>query len=606
MRIHVLGLPHTQTTEEFTTCAFTQKALNLCKMLHRRGHEVIHYGVEGSNPECTENVSVMPHKTWLKEIGGHPGSNFYNIEQGGKLAPYHALFAKNMHAELHKRSGPRFTEIICQPWGGAQVTACQGIDQYQVESGIGYPNSWAEWRVYESYAWMHMHLGRDQQFGGKKWYWAVIPNAFNLANFTPVDKRGDDFLFLGRLNDDKGVLIAIQAAKEAGRKIKIVGQGNPGPFLAGNPHASYLPPVGVDERRKLLAEAHAVFCPTQFVEPFCGVNVEAQLSGTPVITSDFGVFPETVIHGVTGYRCRSFEQFVWAAMNVDRLKGSDCSDWARANFSLQRVALMYEEFFQQILNVRDHHKAAVGPTGFYERHPGRTQLDWLVRVYPKAATETPLDLGRPHEAPTAPTAEEAAVSEWQDAQKFENDWWGQDWSPRWDEEITKQRTYHRLMGIDREDFGPAQILDVGCGPVSLLQRTKHGPSRGIDPLTMSDKTKDRYREARVEVLNVPAEEMPTDRTFDEVWMYNCLQHTRDPREIIRRIIACTEPGTNVRIFEWIETGTAPGHPQNLTESLFAEHFMGSQWDRPIWNVGTVSDVGGSAAGKYIAIHAVRK
>lgn len=408
MRIHVLGLPHTQTTEEFTTCAFTQKALNLCKMLHRRGHEVIHYGVEGSNPECTENVSVMPQKTWLKEIGGHPGTSFYNIEQGGKLAPYHALFAKNMHAELHKRSGPRFTEIICQPWGGAQVTACQGIDQYQVESGIGYPNSWAEWRVYESYAWMHMHLGRDQLFGGKKWYWAVIPNAFNLANFTPVEKRGEDFLYLGRLNDDKGVLIAIQAAKEAGRKITIVGQGNPVPFLAGNPNASYLPPVGVEERRKLLAEAYAVFCPTQFVEPFCGVNVEAQLSGTPVITSDFGVFPETVIHGVTGYRCRSFEQFVWAAKNVDRLKGSDCSDWARANYSLERVAPMYEEFFQQILNVRDHHKTAVGPTGFYERHPGRTQLDWLVRVYPKAATENTLDLNRPHESPVVPVPPQAA------------------------------------------------------------------------------------------------------------------------------------------------------------------------------------------------------
>ena len=606
MRIHVLGLPHTQTNEDFTTCAFTQKALNLCKMLHRRGHEVFHYGVEGSAAECTENVSVMPAETWKKEIGGHPGRNFYNIEMGGRLAPYHALFAKNMHAALHQRCGSAYTEIICQTWGGAQRTACEGIPQYLVESGIGYPMSWAEWRVYESYAWMHMHLGRDNLFGGSKWYWAVIPNAFDLKNFTPVDKRGDDFLFLGRLNEDKGVVIAIQVAKELGRKITIVGQGNPQPYLAGNPHVTYLPPVGVEERRKLLAEACAVLCPTQFIEPFCGVNVEAQLSGTPVITSDFGVFPETVLHGVTGYRCRSFEQFVWAAKNVDKLDGRVCAEWARANYSLERVAPMYEEFFQQILNVRDHHKAAVGPTGFYERHPGRTQLDWLVRVYPKAATETPLDLGRPHEAPTAPTAEEAAVSEWQDAQKFENDWWGQDWSPRWDEEITKQRTYHRLMGIDREDFGPAQILDVGCGPVSLLQRTKHGPSRGIDPLTMSDKTKDRYREARVEVLNVPAEEMPTDRTFDEVWMYNCLQHTRDPHEIIRRIIACTEPGTNVRIFEWIETGTSAGHPQNLTESLFAEHFMGPQWDRPIWNVGTVSDVGGVAAGKYIAIHAVRK
>ena len=74
MKIHVLGVPHTKTTEEFSTCAFTQKTLTLCKMLTRRGHHVIHYGVEGSNPECTENVDVMPHDVWAKQFG-HPGKD---------------------------------------------------------------------------------------------------------------------------------------------------------------------------------------------------------------------------------------------------------------------------------------------------------------------------------------------------------------------------------------------------------------------------------------------------------------------------------------------------------------------------------------------------
>src|SRR5208282_1724685 len=100
MRIHVLGLPHTQTTEEFTTCAFTMKALNLCKMMTRRGHEVIHYGVEGSDPECTKNVSVMPREIWKQFVGGHPGTSFYNISVDGRMAPYQALFAKNMHDAL--------------------------------------------------------------------------------------------------------------------------------------------------------------------------------------------------------------------------------------------------------------------------------------------------------------------------------------------------------------------------------------------------------------------------------------------------------------------------------------------------------------------------
>lgn len=193
--------------------------------------------------------------------------------------------------------------------------------------------------------------------------------------------------------------------------------------------------------------------------------------------------------------------------------------------------------------------------------------------------------------------------EWKTAQTFEAGWWGTDWSPRWDEEIKKQETYHRLMGIGgRKDFNGAKILDVGCGPVSLLQRTKHGPSRGVDPLPMSEKTHAHYREMDVELLSMPAEEMPTDETFDEIWMYNLLQHTRDPNEILRRIAACSEVGTEVRIFEWIEMGVSEGHPQNLTESLFQDHF-GAGWRREIWNVGTVAD--GDAHGKYIAIHATK-
>ena len=614
MRIHVLGLPHTQTTEEFTTCAFTQKAFNLCKMMHRRGHEVIHYGVEGSNPECTKNVSVMPRETWQKEIGGHPGTKFYNIAMGGALAPYHALFAKNMNQALRENIGPTFTEIICQTWGGPQCTACEGIPQYLVESGIGYPNSWAEYRVYESYAWLHMHMGRDKLFGGSKWYWAVIPNAFPVENFTPAKdfKRGDDFLYIGRLNADKGVGLAIDVAKEAGRKIRIVGQGDPQPFLQGNPHASYLPPVGVEDRRKLMAEARAVFCLTQFVEPFCGVNVEAQLSGTPVIASDFGVFPESVIHGVTGYRGRTVEQWTWAAKNIDKIDGRICAQWARANYSLERVALMYEEYFQMVLNVRNHDgRKVIGPTGFYEKHPGRTQLDWLLKEYPQATADIRIDLSRPHEAPVRPPEPTATTvqDEWAQALALQAGWWGLEQTPRWNQALKAQDTYFRLMDIGgRKDFGTSTILDIGCGPISLLQRTKHGPSRAVDPLPMSEETLARYREAGVELLSVPAEEMPVDKKFDEVWMYNCLQFTKDPHEILKRIVSVTEPGTVVRIFEWIDGGTDPRHPQNITESLFWDYFGDNKaWDRKIWNVGSVQmDMGSVANGKYIAIHAERR
>ena len=113
--------------------------------------------------------------------------------------------------------------------------------------------------------------------------------------------------------------------------------------------------------------------PTYYLEPFGGVNVEAQLCGTPVITSDWGAFPETVLHGVTGYRCRVFEEFCWAVKNIDRIKHNDCRKWAEQNYSLERVGKMYEEYFQRISHLSGE--------GWYEKNPERSELDWLVKYY---------------------------------------------------------------------------------------------------------------------------------------------------------------------------------------------------------------------------------
>ncbi len=380
MKIHVLGVPHTKTTPEFSTCAFTQKTLTLCKMLTRRGHHVIHYGVEGSNPECTENVSVMPHDVWAKQFS-HPGKEFYKTDVSGEFAPYHARYAANLRAAILNRTGDPYTEIICHPWNGTQPEATEGIPQYRVESGIGYRGAWAPWRVYESYAWLHMHLGAEGTWHGGKWYWNVIPNAFDLTQFAqPKSQRSGDFLYLGRLNFDKGVGIACDSAKAAGARITIVGQGDPTQFLA--PHVTYRPPVGIEERKELLANARALFAPTIYVEPFGSTHVEAMLSGVPVITSDWGVFPETNLHGITGYRCRSMEQFAWAAKNIDRIDGRVAAKWARDNFAMERVVLQYEEFFDQCLRVRDMAGPVDGPTGFYGLNPERTELDSLRRYYP--------------------------------------------------------------------------------------------------------------------------------------------------------------------------------------------------------------------------------
>src|SRR5581483_8907611 len=142
--------------------------------------------------------------------------------------------------------------VVCVTWGGPQRDASLTINDraFIVESGIGYMHSWADFRVFESYAWLHMTLGKEGIFDGQKWYWPVIPNAYDVSMFSFRTKKDDYFLYLGRLTADKGVGLAVDLAKRVGRKLKIAGQGDPTPYLSD--HVEYVGPVNVEQRRDLL------------------------------------------------------------------------------------------------------------------------------------------------------------------------------------------------------------------------------------------------------------------------------------------------------------------------------------------------------------------
>jgi glycosyltransferase involved in cell wall biosynthesis len=90
------------------------------------------------------------------------------------------------------------------------------------------------------------------------------------------------------------------------------------------------------------------------------------LSGTPVISSDFGAFAEYNLHGRTGYRCRTFEQFEWAARHIGNIKPAACRKWAQ-NFSLDKIGARYEDYFESVAAIKDG--------GWYAKNMMRTSLD---------------------------------------------------------------------------------------------------------------------------------------------------------------------------------------------------------------------------------------
>ena len=352
-RIHVLGLPHTITNEDFVACAYTQKAWKFCKMMAGRGHTIYHYGHEDSDTMADEDVTVITNEVWKEVYGTHDyRSKWFKYDMNDKA---YQTFYRNAIREIDKRKQPG--DIILPFWGAGVRPICDAHpDLLTIEPGIGYAGGhWAPYKIFESYAIYHAYCGlHNVGTCAQSNYDIVIPNYFDLDQFEYQEEKEDYFLFLGRVYTGKGVHIAQQVCEAAGVKLKVAGQLDPSYENYEWPdHVEFVGYAGVEERKELMKNAKGSFLASQYLEPFGGVQIENLLAGTPTISSDWGAFTENNIEGVTGYRCRTFEDYVRAVKNIQegKKKPADCRAHGE-KFSLEAIAPMYEDFFRKVSDIQ--------------------------------------------------------------------------------------------------------------------------------------------------------------------------------------------------------------------------------------------------------------
>ena len=354
LRFHILGIPHTITGPEWSVCPFTTKVWKFAKMMKKKGHYVIHYGHEQSIVDCDEHVTLINNQDFKDAYGDYnwKEKGLYHYQKNDDLC--HIKFNTLAIIEIKERL--QQDDFVLCFWGKGHYHVGSFFMKDKraivVEPGVGYglDQTFCDYKIFESYATMHQYIGKINTYA-PSWYNTVVPLTSDESQFSVSENKENYFLHLGRIDKCKGLDIAIRACNHLGVKLKVAGSPSDGLEKLGvelTDNIEYVGLAGVEERRELMSKAKGFFCISTYAEPFGSAVVEAMLSGCPVITSDWGAFTETVIHGFTGYRIRNFNQLICAMKNIDKIDPHVCRKWAENNYGLDKVSDMFEEYFYNL------------------------------------------------------------------------------------------------------------------------------------------------------------------------------------------------------------------------------------------------------------------
>jgi glycosyltransferase involved in cell wall biosynthesis len=190
----------------------------------------------------------------------------------------------------------------------------------------------------------------------------TVHNALDVSTFPFREDKADELVFLGRLHPDKGVHLAIDAARSVGLPIVVAGKCTE-PIELAYFDAEIRPRLGSDvtfvgnadaaQKRELLARAAALVFPILWDEPFGMVMIEAMACGTPVVAFDRGAVPEVVVDGVTGVVCDRPDQLADAIRASRLISAAACRDHVATRFDVATMAAGYEAVYRSALATRN-------------------------------------------------------------------------------------------------------------------------------------------------------------------------------------------------------------------------------------------------------------
>jgi len=185
-------------------------------------------------------------------------------------------------------------------------------------------------------------------------YVATVYNGIDLSLYPFQRSAGGDLVFLGRIHPDKGVHLAIEAARLSGRRLIIAGIIQDQAYFDQQvkPHLDdtirYIGPVDVAGKNELFAQAAALLHLNTIPERFGLVLAEANAAGVPVIAMDLGSCREVILDGQTGFLVSNPGEAVRALQRLPEIDRRACRQRVEQCFSIDTMVEAYERVYAAI------------------------------------------------------------------------------------------------------------------------------------------------------------------------------------------------------------------------------------------------------------------
>jgi glycosyltransferase involved in cell wall biosynthesis len=307
-------------------------------------HSIRHHLTKSILPEIAQrNIPIVWTLHDYKELC--PNTSFYDgtrICEACKGKRYYSLIKKRC------KKGSLLPSLVT--YLEAHINDCLGYDEFislYISPSLFLRNKFIEYG-YDS------HKIRS------------FPNFLRLNDFVPDPAHEDYLLYVGRLEQEKGLKTLIEGFTRAAQanphlRLKIAGNGSMEEELKSQlsiGNATSVEMVGFrqgQELRDLLQKAKAVIVPSEWYENYPFASLEAMACGKPVIASRIGGIPEQVEDEVTGFL---FEPFNPASLSekIEMLQGLSEKEIAlmgqRAREAVEKhnAPDVYLDFILQVYN----------------------------------------------------------------------------------------------------------------------------------------------------------------------------------------------------------------------------------------------------------------